>query len=129
MYKRQAYRPPERREQRSWIRSARTGITEYDEQDQGEPDTEDPKEDLERHRDRGSTEDEECPEPPKCHEMSGERTEHGVDDDSSPESGEDGVGYEHDQAVDGAAGSRGSGALCDPQTVSYTHLDVYKRQV
>jgi hypothetical protein len=47
--------------------------------------------------------------------MSGEGTEDGADEDRSPKSREDGVGDEHDQAVDGAAGSRGSSTLGDPK--------------
>ncbi len=113
-----ADRPPQRREQRGWVRSARAGITEHDEQDQGEADTKHSKENLERYRDGGRTEDEECPEPPQCHEVPGEGTEDGADDDRSPESGEDGVGDDRDQAVDGAAGSSGSGPLAIPRSAA-----------
>ena len=100
------------------VRATGTRIAEHDKQNQGQANPVDAQKNLERHRDRGSTEDEECSEPPKCHEVPSQCTEDVADEDRYSESREHGVRDEHDEAMERAADSRRSGTLGDPKNCS-----------
>lgn len=110
-----ADRPPERRQERGGVGTARAGVAEDDEQDDSHADAEDAPQHLEGDGGRGRGEDDERPERPQSSEVTGQRAQYRIGDDRAAQAGEDGVHGEGSQADEGAVQVRRAAPLAMPR--------------
>jgi len=102
-----AERAPERRQQLGLVGAAGRGIAQDDENQDGQPDSEDTEHHLEGHRHRSGGEHQHCAERPQRDEMTGESAEHRVDDDCAAQPGQHRVGHQGPQPEDRPASGGG----------------------